>query len=302
MATTEATTSTRRRPNLGRRRSRAALAAVASAVALALAGCTTSDGDGASPSPTTASPTSTASPTETAAPGVTSLVYFVIDTRTGLRLAREPRTLDADDPGRAAVGAMIAGPEDPDYISTWNPATQVLSVSRESEAITVDLSEEARTANVGSPGAAAMIGQLVWTVSEAIDAEAPVQLLIEGEPAGELWGVVSWDEPISRDDPLNARLLVQIDSPAEGAQVTSPVTISGDAAAFEANVPWRVLDSSGAEVQTGFTMTSEGQTFAPFSFTVELEPGTYTVEISEDDPSDGAGGTPMADTRTITVS
>jgi hypothetical protein len=43
--------------------------------------------------------------------------------------------------------------------------------------------------------------------------------------------------------------------------------------AFEANVPWRILDAEGAEVEAGFTMTSEGQTFAPFSFEVELPGG-----------------------------
>ena len=79
------------------------------------------------------------------------------------------------------------------------------------------------------------------------------------------------------------------------------MTISGDAAAFEANVPWRILDAEGAEVEAGFTMTSEGQTFAPFSFEVELPAGEYVVEISEDDPSDGAAGTPMVDTRSFTV-
>jgi hypothetical protein len=77
--------------------------------------------------------------------------------------------------------------------------------------------------------------------------------------------------------------------------------VAGEAAAFEANVPWRVLDASGAEVTSGFATTSEGQVFAPYSFTVDLPPGAYTVEISEDDPSGGAGGTPMSDTRTITV-
>jgi hypothetical protein len=147
-----------------------------------------------------------------------------------------------------------------------------------------------------------MIQQLVYTVTEAIDESAPVQLLIEGEPAGELWGAVSWDEPVAREDPVDVRTFVQIDTPREGAEVTSPVTVTGDANAFEANVPWRVLDEGGQEVEAGFATTTAGQEFAPFSFTVELEPGTYTVEISEDDPSDGAGGTPMVDTKTITVS
>jgi hypothetical protein len=75
----------------------------------------------------------------------------------------------------------------------------------------------------------------------------------------------------------------------------------GEAAVFEAVVTWRVLDESGAEVIGGNTMTAEGQTFAPFMFPVVLDPGTYTVEITEDDPSAGEGGVPMSDTRTVTI-
>lgn len=280
------------------------------ALVVVLTGCGTEDGDdGATPAPTTAtsepassspSASESASPSEPAEPTVSG-VYFMADTRNGLRLTREMRDLAGEDPAREAVEMMVEGPEDPDYVTTWNPDTEVLGITRESAAITVDLSEEARTANVGSEGAALMIQQLVYTVTEAVDEQAPVELLIEGEPAGELWGVVSWDEPVSREDPLGVRALVQIDSPGEGDTVSSPVTVTGEAAAFEANVPWRVLDDSGAEVETGFTMTSEGQTFSPFSFEVELEPGTYVVEISEDDPSGGEGGTPTTDTKTVTV-
>ena len=47
------------------------------------------------------------------------------DTRAGLRLTREIRDLAATDPATAAVEAMIAGPEDPDYFSPWNPDTTV---------------------------------------------------------------------------------------------------------------------------------------------------------------------------------
>lgn len=271
------------------------LAALAAGAVAALGACTPPDG-GVTPSP---SPTAVeTTPAETAAVPA----YYVIDTRAGLRLARETTEVETDDPVVTAVERMIAGPADPDYSTTWNPATQVLGVSRQGETIVVNLSEDARTANVGSPGAALMIQQLVYTATDAAEEDVPVQLLIEGEPAGELWGAVAWDEPISREDPLDVRMLVQIDVPGEGAEVTSPVAVSGDAAAFEANVPWKVLDADGAEVQSGNTLTSEGQTFAPFSFTVDLEPGTYTIVITEDDPSDGAGGTPMSDSKTVTVS
>ncbi len=293
-----------------RRMTRPVCGVVAATLAVVLAGCGTDDGgDGATPAPTTAtsqppsaspSESPTAAPSEPAEPTVSG-VYFMADTRNGLRLTREMRDLAGEDPAREAVETMIAGPEDPDYVTPWNPDTEVLGVDREAEAITVDLSEDARTADIGSEGAALMIQQLVYTVTEAVDEQAPVELLIEGEPAGELWGAVAWDEPVSREDPMSVRSLVQIDAPGEGDTVSSPVTVTGEAAAFEANVPWRVLDDSGAEVEAGFTMTSEGQTFAPYSFEVELEPGTYVVEISEDDPSGGEGGTPTTDTRTVTV-
>jgi hypothetical protein len=272
------------------------LAALAAGAVATLGACTPPDG-GATPS---ASPTAVeTTPAET----VAIPAYYVLDTRAGLRLARETTEVETDDPVATAVERMIAGPADPDYSTTWNPATQVLGISRQGETIVVNLSEDARTANVGSPGAALMIQQLVYTATDAAEEEAaPVQLLIEGEPAGELWGAVVWDEPVTREDPLNVRMLVQIDVPGEGADVDSPVEVSGDAAAFEANVPWKVLDADGAEVQAGFTLTSEGQTFAPFSFSVDLDPGTYTIVITEDDPSGGAGGTPMSDSKTVTVS
>lgn len=264
-----------------------------------LAGCGDDDTAGPSATPT---PTDSASPSQTAPATAESEVYYVVDTRAGLRLVRELRDVPSGDPVVGAVEAMIGDAEDPDYGTTWNPDTEVLGVQTDGGTITVDLSEEARTANVGSPGAALMIQQLVWTATAAAgDEQAKVLLTIAGEPAGELWGAVSWTEPIGREDPLDVRALVQIDTPREGAEVTSPVTVSGDAAAFEANVPWRVLDASGVVVEEGNTMTSEGMTFAPFSFEVELDPGTYVIEISEDDPSGGEGGTPTTDTRTVVV-
>lgn len=284
------------------------VAAVLAALALT-AGCTGTTGDGETTSPTaipttSAPPTATGSPTPPAEAGGAT-AWFVVDTRAGLRLARDDRTGETggEDGVRAAVESMIAGPADPDYSTSWNPATEVLSVDIADGVITVDLSEDARTANVGSPGAALMIQQLVWTATEGAETpDSAVDLLIEGEPAGELWGAVTWEGPVAREDPMDVRTLVQLERPFEGEVVPAgTVTISGDAAAFEANVPWRILDAEGAEVETGFTMTSEGQTFAPFSFEVELPAGEYVVEISEDDPSDGAAGTPMTDTRSFTV-
>ncbi len=278
-----------------------------------LAGCATP-----SPGPTTpAEPSTTATTTEvpseepsteTATPseeptsvGDRTLVYFVTDTRVGFRLVREPHAL-AGDPVVAALETMIAGPDDPDYATTWNPATQVRSVTQVDGEWVVDLSFDARTANVGSEGAALMVQQLVWTVTEAVgDPAAAVVLTIDGEPAGEMWGAIEVATPETRADPLDVRSTVQIDNLAEGDTVASPLTVAGEAAVFEATLLWRVLDATGATVADGMTMTSEGQTFAPYSFEVTLEPGTWTLVVEESDPSDGEGGPVMTDSRTVTV-
>lgn len=272
----------------GRRGVSAALATLL----VMLTSCADTD-DGSDPDP---EPPSGQSDTRTAE------VYYVVDTRTGLRLAREPHAVPETTAAESAVAAMIAGPDDPDYTTTWNPDTEVLGVRVDGAVATVDLSAEARTANVGSPGAALMIQQLVHTVTDVLGADLAVSLLVDGAPAGELWGAVAWDGPVSREQAIDVRQLVQIDWPREGSTVTSPVRVTGDAAVFEATLGWRVLDEDGAEVVAGFTMTAAGQRFAGYGFEVDLDPGTYLVEVTEDDPSGGeAPGPLMTDTRTITV-
>lgn len=289
------------------------LAASTLAAALVLTACG-NGGESGSPDPSPSSSTSglpstssapSSTTTSTSTPPeqrkVTRAVYYYVDTRTGFRLVRELREVPADGAAQAAVEAMIAGANDPDYATSWNPDTQVLSVRRAGNAIKVDLSADARTANAGSEVAGLMVQQLVYTASSALGPRLPVQLLIEGRPAGELWGVLSWTGPERRAAPVDVRNLVQIDTPADGATVSSPVTVRGDAAVFEATLPWRVLDSDGKVVKEGTAMTTEGQRFAPYSFRVRLPAGDYVIEVREDDPSGGEGGPVMTDTRSITV-
>lgn len=277
---------------------------VVAAACLVVAGCTTSTvpDDGVTSSPTNGTtPPSTSEPSSPQEPAWVT-AWFVLDTRSGPRLARERQDM-IDDSAVFAIEAMIKGPRDPDYWTQWHPGTKVLSVREEPGLITVDLSAEARVADVGSAGAALMVQQLVWTVTEAAeDPDAGVILHIDGEPAGELWGALTWDDPEVRADPLDVRMLVQLDSPVPDEVFASgTVAISGEAAAFEANVPWRLYDGDGTLLESGFTTTSAGQEFAPFSFNLDLDAGEYIIEIVEDDPSDGEAGAPMSDTRTFFV-
>lgn len=242
-----------------------------------------------------------ASPTATTARDAQALVYFQIDGPNGPRLVREPHRVDARTPARGAVEAMIAGPDDPDYRGPWNPGTRVLGISDNADVITVDVSGEARTANVGSAFAVLMKQQLIYTVTEQLGRDKRVLLHIDGAPAGELWGVTEWATPEPRGDWSETLLLVGIDTPAENATVPSPVVVTGQAAVFEATLPWRVRAADGAIVQEGFATTSEGMTLAPYRFDVSLPAGEYMIEVTEDDPSGGEGGPLDVDTRRITV-
>ncbi|WP_101525692.1 Gmad2 immunoglobulin-like domain-containing protein [Nocardioides houyundeii] len=278
---------------------------------LALTGCGDDEPEEASDPTPSASTSAPATPTPTPSPSVSeeagpehsfsdiTPVYYAVESRTGLLLAREPR--ETGEAGVGAVAAMISGPEDPDYSSTWNPATKVLGITEADGVINVDLSAEARDADVGAPGAELMVQQLVWTVTQLYGDELGVQLLIDGEPAGELWNAVTWDAPVTRTPADEIRAFVGIDTPAEGTTTSSPLTVSGEANAFEATVPWRVLDAQGKEVKSGFTTAEEGMTLSPYSFNLRLPAGDYTIEVAEDDPSGGEGGEPLTDTRSITV-
>lgn len=249
----------------------------------------------ATPSPTSPSPSPIITPTPAAPMG---LVYFVVDTTRGFRLVRESRREAAD--ARGAVEGMIAGPHDPDYLSSWPKDTRVLGIEQRAGVISVNLSGEARGANVGASGEAIMVQQLVWTVTGAVDPTAPVLATIEGEPAS--WGHLSWDEPLTRQDALDVRLLVGIDSPGEAESVTSPVRLSGEANVFEATLPWRVMRPDGTVIQEGFVTTTEGQAFAPWELTLTLPPGSYVFEVHDSDPSGGESTRPPdRDSRTFTV-
>jgi Immunoglobulin-like domain of bacterial spore germination/Sporulation and spore germination len=266
--------------------------AVAALVAMVLAGCGRPEPQR---SPTAAGTTATAGPATTATnnpgtatnPGERALpIYYVAQTAAGPRLQREFHRLPAADPGSAAVREMLAHPTgiDPDYHNPWPQGTSLRApVTSTADAIAVDLT-------AASPSDLAT-QQLVFTVQGALGSTAPVHLLRNGVATG---------PPIPRGDPYALRSLVQIDAPADGTSTPSPVTVTGEAAVFEATLHWAVV-SGTTTIRTGVASTAEGQVFAPFRFTLDLPPGRYTVQISEDDPSDGAGRPVLTDNRTITV-
>ena len=210
---------------------------------------------------------------------------------------------DTGDRGVDAVNALFAtAPTDPDYINVWTSlgsnradnslelvAPVVVSGVSEADGVIyvnftgpVDNPWQGIVDWVVDPGF--FTQQLVWTVQDALNSHAPVIVTRDGERLNTLL-TAPLHNPVARDDSMLAA--VQIESPEQGETLASPVTVWGQSATFEANVVWRVKQD-GETVARGFT-TSKGANgvFGPFSFTVDLPPGDYTVEAFEESAENG---------------
>ncbi|MBO9555214.1 Gmad2 immunoglobulin-like domain-containing protein [Cellulomonas sp.] len=83
-------------------------------------------------------------------------------------------------------------------------------------------------------------------------------------------------------------------APVSGSTVPGPtVTVSGTATAFEGTLSWDVHpagDLTSAVVYQGSTTAGANGEVGPFSFTVDLPAGAWTVRVWEPDMKDGATG------------
>ncbi len=273
---------------------------------------TPTTGGSASPSATTAS----ATPAPTMHPGVydpnapaanqVTMYYFGEPDDLGPRLYPEPHTLrSSNEPGVvAAVREFLTSlPMDPDYASGWPAGLDVQSISVDKQGATtihltgdVDLGVNTHVplnawAEGGSPVEALLASAGITDVAH---------FTYNGEVVGSFGRL---DEAIPDDKPLSAdddwRAWVSVTSPAEGQTLDSPVTVTGSANVFEANVNWELLDAEGNVIDSGHTMAGLMEWK---DFTVELgdlEPGTYTIRAFESSPKDGRPT--KVDDKTFTV-
>lgn len=227
-------------------------------------------------------------------------VYYLGLSDGRLRLFQEIRRVPAPE-GREAAAAVRAAlqraPLDPDYGIPWR-GIDVNSVAWQRGVIAVDLAFEAGS-NAGDATweEKMAVQQLVYTAQDALGSPKPVRFTVDGKPIDTFVGVPA-AEPIERADPLEVQAMVQVTEPAEGAVVSSPVTVEGVANVFEANVNWEVLQGDQV-VKHGFTMTGGAYEFSPFKETIELPPGDYTLRFFEASAEDGRPT--HVDTKTITV-
>jgi hypothetical protein len=256
-----------------------------------------------SPAPTSPAPTSpTDDPTVTTKPTSKAVPVYWLGTVVGRpdlgpRLYRTFTTVTGN-PGLEALKVLASGESgDPDYTSAWRGA-QPTAVRHENGIITVDLAQ-LPSQSLGSEAAVSAVQELIYTVQGALGSTDPVRITLNGGPAGNLFGHVDTSGPIRRSAPEDVQAQVWITAPANGATVRSPVTVTGIAAVFEANVNWRVTNASGGVVQEGYTMTSEAFKFKPYTFSIDLAPGQYVIEAFEASPQDGRPT--FTDSKEITV-
>ena len=198
-------------------------------------------------------------------------------------------------------------PQDPDYNNLWTSLSEqpdpvdVKSVTHQAGVIDVELTAapagDYESLSGQAPPGALVVQQLVYTVQAALDSSDPVVVGVNGRPVDRLWLTPS-DPATAAADPLTVLTPLQFTSPAQGETVSGPVTIRGFAATFEGNVPW-VIRHDGQVVRQGAEIAGAAGVAEPFSFTVDLPPGDYTVRTWES--SMETGKLMYQDTKDFTV-
>jgi hypothetical protein len=221
-------------------------------------------------------------------------VYYVMDDGQSPRLYREQRPNPGMDPVTAALTTMLTEPAtDPDYVSPWSPRTQVREYSVSGDTATVDLTQFVK---LGAEAETVAVQQLVYTVTANDPSVTQVKLLVDGKAPTS--GHSDWSQPVSRAPMADVQGWVWLLAPAEGATVSSPVTISGYGSAFEGTISWEVR-KDGQKVAEGHTQGGANGEFGEFTDTIDLDPGTYEIRALEFSAEDGS---PIhVDTKTFTV-
>lgn len=288
--------------------------ATVAAMALVIGGAfwMTRDTDPDTAGPAT-SPTATATasddPTTVVPPMADVTLYYVGEGARGPRLFSEHQKVDSEDRATSALAQATGGQAfDPDYKSYWPSSIKIESVSfdgvGDSGSIGIRLSAAAADRPTGTSAKQALmqVDAIVRTAQEAFSAKASVDFYVDTERQDRVLGVdTSSPQTGGNDDDVLA--LISIGNLVDGATVPAgKLTVTGMAAAFEANVSWEIMLGGDAVIDQGNTTATECCTLKPYSFTtnIALAPGTYTVVVHDNDES-GQGRPVNRDTKEIVV-
>jgi immunoglobulin-like protein involved in spore germination/sporulation and spore germination protein len=186
--------------------------------------------------------------------------------------------------GRAALDRLLAGPsaaETAAGVRTQIPAGTTLRGLRISAGIaTADLSSSFES-TAGPSAMPLRIAQVVYTLTQ-FPTVTGVRFAIDGQGKTVIGGVPV-QSPQTRAMYGGYLPAITVQSPVIGAQVGSPVAVSGTADVFEATVSVRILNSAGHEIARTFTNASCGtgcrggySVTIPYSVP-RTQPGTIVV-------------------------
>lgn len=187
----------------------------------------------------------------------------------------------------ATLRALIDGPSAADQdliadVSTAVPGeTLLLGVTIDDRVATVDLSREFESGG-GSFSMFSRLAQVVYTVTQFPTVDA-VRFELDGQPVTVFSGEgIVLEEPVSRDDYLDLLPGVFVDTPAAGAEVSSPLRITGKAVVFEGTFQYRLEADDGTVLTEGFAMTDNGVGWGEIDSTLRYDldseqPGRLTV-------------------------
>ena len=218
-------------------------------------------------------------------------LYFVSDTPRGLKLFSEEQiSSDFYDLNLQVLSDLVSGksaPLDPDYVNLWGGTNTVNSVTVNGSVATVDLG--AISLNVGAEAEQRAIDQIVWTLTDVAPEVKSVVFTVNGKSVESFAGHVDTTVQFARAVDYEVLNPIQISSINEGGALTTPVSISGQACTFEANVVWK-LSQNGAVIKEGFTTATTGcPDRGNWKLSFEnLQPGVYTIQALEYSAEDGS--------------
>jgi hypothetical protein len=237
-------------------------------------------------------------PTDTSGQG-SALVRYEVWFHRGEQLFVVTRTQSATPRvGTAAMEALLEGPSPGERsagVATQIPdGTQLLGLIVDKGIATVDLTSEYESGG-GTASMTMRLAQVVCTLDQFPTVKG-VLFQLDGRPVDVLGGEgIVIDHPLRCRDYRDLLPVILVTSPAIGQAVSNPVTISGSANVFEANVTVDIVDSSDRVVGNAFTTATCGSGCrGTFSVTVsyEVRAAQRGEIVVHDDDAAGTGHPP----------
>jgi spore germination protein GerM len=253
------------------------------------------------PTVTTVVTETTAAPTTAAPTPVDVKVYMLRDER----LVIAHRDVHGPAVMRAALDELLAGPTDDErdgagLLSSVPIGTELRDLNLVDGLATIDLSSEFESGG-GSLSMMSRIAQIVFTATQFENVDR-VEFWLDGAPVESIGGEgIMVDEPLTRasvDRYVTGSVI--IDTPAYGATVRSPFTVTGEGDVFEAQFPIEVW-ANGEQIG-GLAPVTAGAwgDWADFEVTITLDAAPGPIELIAYDPG-GCGTEPECPTIIKTI-